>query len=363
MSFVSTLFLTSCKLIGPDDIGFAELNLLTAISPPDIIVTTIAGSGLVGSTDATGSAASFNDPEGLCLDGSGNIYVTDTTGCRIRRITPAGVVTTFAGSGTPGNLNANGTAAQFNLPLGCALDSVGNLYISDYNSRKIRIINTRGDVTDFAGSGVSGNFDATGTAATFQNPSDIATDSAGNFYVPDGTGNRIRKITAAGVVTTLAGSGAAAFADGTGASASFDQLGGIAIDPAGNIYAADSLNRRIRKITPAGVVTTVAGTGSAGSTDGPGTTATFTLPLGIALDSNGNLYVNDTNAQKLRKIDPGGFVTTIAGSGVMGSTDGKGTAALLGGPYDLAIDSSGNLYSADHSTHKIRKITFRYLFR
>ncbi len=221
----------------------------------------------------------------------------------------------------------------------------------------IRKITAAGDVTTFAGSaGLSGKTDGTGTAARFSQSNGITIDSAGNLYVADTANNTIRKITQSGVVTTLAGSpGSSGLTDGTGAAARFAVPFDVAVDAVGNVYVCDHGNHAIRKITAAGVVTTLAGSGSAGNANGTGTAATFRFPSGIAVDSAGNVFVADTDNQLIRKITAAGVVTTAGGTGATGSTDGAGTTARFFNPKDVAVDSSGNLYIADRANHTIRK--------
>jgi ATP-dependent protease HslVU (ClpYQ) peptidase subunit len=321
-------------------------------------VTTFAGSGTSGSTDGTGTAASFNYPYGLGLDSSGNIFVADFGNNKIRKITSTGVVTTFAGSGSIGSTDATGTAASFNGPIGIGLDSSGNLFVGDSFNNKIRKITSAGVVTTFAGSGSAGSTDATGTSASFTWPSGIALDSSGNVYVADPNGNhKIRKITSAGVVTTFAGStGTTGSTDATGTAASFFWPRGVVVDSTGNLFVGDNFNHKIRKITSAGVVTTFAGSGSASSTDATGTSASFNYPYGLGLDSSGNIFVADSGNNKIRKITSGGIVSTIAGSGSNGSTDATGTAASFNYPVGIVVDTSGTIYVVDTNNHKIRKI-------
>ena len=264
------------------------------------IVTTFAGSGTQGSADGTGAAAQFYGPAGVAVDSSGTMYVSDMGNQRIRKITPTGVVTTFAG-GIPGFADGTGAAAQFNNPAGVAVDSSGSVYVADGGNSRIRKITTAGVVTTFAGSGVAGFADGTGTAAQFLGPDNVAVDSSGTVYVGDIYSNRIRKITPAGVVTTLAVSGAAGSLDGTGAAAQFNNPQGVAVDSSGTVYVADYVNQRIRKITPAGVVTTLAG-GAQGFADGTGTAAQFNNPSGVAVDSLGTVYVADYGNNRIRKI-------------------------------------------------------------
>jgi D-alanyl-D-alanine dipeptidase len=318
--------------------------------------TTLAGSGSPGGANGPGATASFNLPTAIATDASGNLYVADESGNRIRKITPAAVVTTLAGSGTRGAADGTGTAASFYAPGGVATDALGNIYVADQGNNKIRKITPAGVVTTFAGSGAPGDMDATGTAASFYDPRGLATDVSGNLYVGDRFNHKIKKITPSGVVTTLAGSGIAGSADGTGAAASFNSPTGIATDISGNIYVADQDNHCIRKITPNGTVTTLAGSGMAGSADGTGTAASFNFPRGIAADITGNVYVADEYNNKIRKITPAGVVTTLAGSGASAATDGNSAAAAFWGPRGVATDVWGNLYVADAGNNKIRKI-------
>jgi len=266
------------------------------------MVTTLAGSGTAGSADGTGTAAQFSGPRGVAVDSSGNVYVADTLNNRIRKITPEGVVSTLAGS-TSGFADATGTAAKFDRPQGVAVDSSGNVYVADYSNNRIRKITSAGVVTTLAGDRAEGDANGTGTAARFHSPSGVAVDSSGNVYVADTNNHRIRKITPAGVATTLAGS-TRGFADGAGTKAWFDEPIGVAVDSSGNVYVADTNNHRIRKITPADrVVSTIAGSGTADSADGTGTAAKFHSPIGVAVDSSGNVYVADSNNHRIRKIE------------------------------------------------------------
>ncbi|MES2410232.1 MAG: T9SS type A sorting domain-containing protein [Bacteroidota bacterium] len=317
-------------------------------------VTTFAGS-TQGYTDGAGSAAQFHLPYGVATDAAGNVYVGDQNNHKIRKITPTGVVTTFAGS-TQGSDDGIVTVAKFNNPHGVATDAAGNVYVADLLNHRIRKITPSGVVSTFAGSS-QGYADGPGASARFYSPTGVATDGSGNVYVADYNNNKIRKITSAGVVSTLAGS-IYGFAEGTGASAQFRNPTGVATDALGNVYVADYYNDRIRKITPAGVVTTLAGSGPAlGSSDGIGEAAKFYRPIALTTDETGNVYVSDTLGQKIRKVTPTGVVTTLAGNGSSGSTDGPGTTAKFNHPIGIATDAAGNIYIADATNHRIRKIT------
>jgi hypothetical protein len=327
------------------------LALQLASSNPDYGKTTTLAGSSSGSTDGTGTGAQFAGPFGVAVDSTGNVYVADSSNHRIRKITPEGVVTTLAGSSL-GFADGTGTNATFRNPSGVEVDSTGNVYVADTFYSRIRKITPEGVVTTLAGSS-SAFADGTGTNARFNGPQGIAVDSAGNLYIADSSNHRIRKITPAGEVTTLAGS-SQGFADGTGTNAQFNTPYGVAVDSTGNVYVADSSNHRIRKITPAGVVTTFAGT-TQGSANGTGTNARFDNSYGVEVDSAGNVYVADTSSHRIRKITPAGVVTTLAGS-TFGSTNGTGTNAQFYSPYGVAVDSAGNVYVADFNNNRIRKI-------
>jgi len=319
--------------------------------------TTLAGTGSAGNVDGIGTSASFNQPFGVAVDVNGNIYVVDHLNNLIRKITPAGVVTTLAGSGAIGHADGQGTAASFNNPTGIAVDVAGNVYVADVSNNLIRKISPTGLVTTLAGSGLNGSANGQGTAASFSNPSGIAVDGAGNLYVTDLSNNLIRKITPGGLVTTLAGSGSSGSADGTGNAASFDQPYGVAVDATGNLYIADWGNNKIRKVTPTGVVTTIAGSGQPGSADGVGTAASFYRPFGLAVDQTGNIYVADTNNELIREITPAGVVTTVAGSGTKGAVNGQtGNTTSFYQPTGIVADGAGDVYVADEFNDLIREI-------
>lgn len=328
---------------------------------PTGVVTTLAGvTGTSGFADGTGAVARFNNPTGIVLSASGDLYVADTGNNSIRKVTTAGVVTTFAGSGAAGSTDDTGRAASFRGPNSLAFDASGNLYVTDALNQTLRKIVPAGTVSTFAGStGNAGNNDGVGVAATFNLPHGVVIDASGNIYVADSGSNLIRKVTPAGVVGTLAGAtGGGRSVDGTTNAARFQTPEGLALDLNGVITVADSFNHTIRKVTTAGVVTTFAGSpSSVGSAEGTGATATFTNPYGVAIDSAKNVYVADTYNNAIRKITPGGVVTTLAGlPGQQGSVDAKGTAARFYYPIGVAVDSSGIVYVADSFNHTIRKI-------
>jgi sugar lactone lactonase YvrE len=242
----------------------------------------------------------------LAVDAAGNVYVTDTF--LIRKVNPTGVVTTLAGSTNRGNDDGTGRAATFNEPAGVAVDAAGNVYVADTENDSIRKISPAGVVTTLAGGEGPGEQDGTGAAARFFGPRGVAVDATGHLYVADTGNNLIRKVSPAGAVTTLAGtrvkfvgSQVIRFADGTGADAVFNSPNGVAVDGSGNVYVADTENNCIRKVSPASVVTTLAGS-IQGFEDGAGATAKFFLPRGVAVDGSGNVYVADRGNERIRKI-------------------------------------------------------------
>ena len=335
------------------DAGNNKIRKITSTG----IVSTFAGSGAAGAVDGTGATASFNNPYGIAIDASGNVYVADFSNHKIRKITSIGIVSTFAGSGTAGAINGTGMAASFNNPSGVAVDASGNVYVADLNNNKIRKITSTGIVSTFAGSGSAGAVDGTGATASFNSPNGLAVDASSNIYVTDFNNFKIRKITSTGIVSTFAGSGAIGAIDGTAGVASFNYIFGATVDASSNVYIADAGNNKIRKITSTGVVSTFAGSNSIGAIDGTGVSASFKTPNGLAVDASGNIYVADQGNNKIRKITPTGLVSTFAGSGTLGAIDGTGTTASFNIPSGLAVDLSGNLYIADAGNNKIRKIT------
>ena len=323
-------------------------------------VTTLAGSGVAGFGDGAGTIAQFNDPVGLATDEHGNVYVADQANQRIRKIISTGFVSTFAGSGTEGFTEGSLSMAQFDAPVGVVMDAQGNAYVADFNNERIRKISSSGTVSTFAGNDTAGYKDGNGGAAQFNGPIAVGTDLSGNVYVAEAYNNLIRKITAAGIVSTLAGNGLPGFANGNGTAAQFQFPNALVTDSLGNVYVADGDNNCIRKISPAGVVSTFAGGGGderPGFSDDIGTAALFNLPDGITMDPKGNIYVADENNNCIRMISPAGVVTTLAGSSKAGFADGMGNAALFNAPQGLAIDTQGNIYVSDGLNNKIRMIT------
>ncbi len=293
------------------NVYFAESRqgIICRMTPSGTVKIIAGQAASLGSADGTGAQARFRYPHGVALDAAGNLYVADSGNNTIRRITQAGIVTTIAGrAGEAGSADGSGKDARFNYPYSLALDTAGNLYVADSYNYVIRKLTPDGAVTSFAGlAGVSGRHDGQGDRARFGFPISVALDSSGNVYVADLLNNAIRKISPDGMVLTLAGrmSYDAGNADGTGSAAQFYHPDGLAVDSGNNLYVADAGNQTIRHITPDGVVTTLAGlAGQPGNADGLGSVARFCHPASLALDGLGNLYVTDVGNAAIRK----GFV-------------------------------------------------------
>lgn len=354
------------------DLGNNTIRRMTP-SGTNWVVTTLAGSpGPAGSQDGTNNTAQFNRPSGLVVDGSGKIFVTDESGNSIRKITPSGtnwIVTTFAGNPfnpSGGSQDGTGTFATFNTPIAITIGTNGNLFVADSVNYTIRMITSNAVVTTVMGSaGNSGTADGTNKTARFLSPRGITSDSSGNLYIVDTTGETVRKASPVGtnwVVTTLAGT--ARFAgsrDGTNSAALFCQPIGVTVDPSGNIYVADTYNNTVRRLSISGsncIVTAVVGQlGTTGIADGYGSSARYFFPSAVATDAAGNVYVADANNQTIRMITAYGQSRTLAGlPQSFGSTDGTGTNARFGSPSGIAVDAATNIYVADKGNDIIRKI-------
>lgn len=289
----------------------------------DGTVSTIAGNGTQGSVNASDTLATFNGPAGVAADNQGNLYVADSGNNLIRQINPARLVTTLAGGDTTGfAINGTGVNASFFDPLAVAVDASGNIYVADAGDNAIRKVTSAGVVTTFA---QNNSADST-TASIFVNPSGVALDGSGNIFVAGYLTNSIVKVTQAGAASVFAGTGQPGSANGAGSTASFYFPNSVATDAAGNVYVADGVNNLIRKITTDGSVSTLAGSGAAGAADSTGTAASFDGPAGLVVDATGNVYVADSNNNLIRKITPLGVVSTIAGNGQPGNRNGKAFA-------------------------------------
>jgi len=321
-----------------------------------VMVTTLAGQGPSGYLDGPATSARFSNPFDVVMNNDGATYVADYSNSRIRRIHPSGVVTTFAGSGNQGLADGTGTQAWFRFP--SSLDvhrPSGDLYVADSGNYAIRRITVAGVVTTIAGTGTPGSKDANGTSASFNFPRGVAVTPGRTIYVGDYNNFRVRRIAPNGTVTTVAGS-TKGFADGPVAVARFNRPVEVALDLAGNLFVVDRNNNRIRRISTTGIVTTVAGTGAAGSTDGSAATSTFRLPWGITVDSAGRVFIADRGNFRIRMLHKG-FVFTIAGVTSNGFVDGPGPAARFSYPVGMGLTPNGVVLLADQLNQRVRTIT------
>jgi sugar lactone lactonase YvrE len=355
---VSTITLSATNAGGT---GTATLAL--TIRGVTAAVTVAGQAGTSGSTDGAGTDARFNFPSDVVVDAAGNLYVVDSSNHTVRKTNTAGVTSTFAGvAGVSGSADGTGNAARFDFPAGLAIDGSGNLYVADTGNNTIRKITTAGVVSTFAGvAGASGSADGTGSGARFAGPADVAVDSTGTLYVADSGNSTIRMVTATGVVTTFAGvAGASGSADGTGSAARFFSPEGVAVTGGATtvVYVADTNNDIIRLVTAGGAVSTLAGVaGSVGSADGFGSAVRFNNPAQLTVDNSSNVYVSDTDNDTIRLITGGGAVGTLAGlAGVTGFADGIGSAARFNHPTGLSVDTTGDIYVADTDNHIIRVV-------
>jgi sugar lactone lactonase YvrE len=333
------------------------------------IITTIAGTNTAGYNGDGGNStgSELNDPYGLTFDLGGNLYIVDVNNNRIRKINSIGIMTTLIGNGTQGYSGDGGyaSAAEINHPGGLAFDALGNFYISDTRNNCIRMVNTNGTISTFAGNGTAG-FSGDGgyaSVAELNNPSGLTFDLSGSLYIADYNNNRIRKIDTEGIINTIAGNGISGYS-GDGGAASMAELNfpsELAFDEANNLYIADTWNNRIRMINTLGSIRTIVGNGTQGySGDGGGANlAELNLPCGIVFDWIGNLYIADYNNNRIRKVNTSGIISTVVGNGAQGYSGDGGSAinAELYNPYGITLDTIGNLYFSDSQNNRIRKVT------
>lgn len=341
------------------------------------IITTVAGSSSYNLGDGGAAiSGSLSSPTTVALDAQGNMYIADYSHSRIRKVSTSGIITTIAGNGTSGFSGDGGaaTAAMLYAPIGVAVDGGGNVYIADYINNRVRKVDASGTITTVAGGGsYYGNNDTIATAVYLNQPVAVATDGAGNFYFSGGN-NRVYKVNAAGIMSTIAGGGSMGLGDGGPAtSATLNRPIGLALDGFGNIYIADAGNVRIRKIDAAGIITTIAGNGSTGFSgdNGPATNAKLNEPWGLTVDADDNVFFCDYNNSRIRKVSTSGTITTVAGTGSPGFSGDGGPAisAQLYSPSGALLNNNGNLFIADRGNNRIRKIqgiasgsTFRLTF-
>ena len=384
----STITTTGYTLVGPQSVIVGPTGLLyvsdtgqnriLSVNPSTGATSVIAGkeSGAAGYfTDINSAAATdaqITYPRNATVDSAGNIYVADTSNFRIRKVSTNGIISTIAGTGiqSASSTALNGDGGQainatFAGPSCVIVDPAGNLYVADAGNHRIRMIAPDGIISTVAGTGTAGtaNEGSAATSAQLNNPLSMVMDSSGNIYVAENAGNRVYKFKVGGILTRFAGTGVSGYTgdNAPATSAKLNAPQGIGIDSNRNIYIGDTSNHCIRKVTPGGTITTIAGTGTAGfaGDGGPATSALLNQPVGVSVDSSGNIYVADYWNQRVRMITPGGTISTVAGTGTGGNSGdgGLATAANLGNPMDVRLDTAGNLYVTNYSSHTIRKIT------
>jgi uncharacterized protein (TIGR03437 family) len=343
------------------------------------VISTVAGSATCCNSSDGGAATSTWLPAvgGLTLDSAGNLYIWDTASSTIRKVNTVGIISTVAGNGTAGGTGDGGPATSAQLFAsgsisGLAMDSAGNLYIGDGNNHRVRKVNTAGIISTVAGTGAPG-FSGDGgpaTSATLFYPAGIAVDNAGNLYIADSSNNRVRKVNAAGIISTVAGNGNVSYSgDGVMATTTaVDRPEGVTVDSAGNLYISETSQSRVRKVNASGIISTVAGlttkTNGFSGDGGPATSAKLAGPIGMAVDSAGNLYIADNSNGRIRKVDAAGIITTFAGNGAAAASNplgdgGPATSATLGVPKDVAISASGNVYigGSGGGVARVRKVS------
>jgi sugar lactone lactonase YvrE len=336
--------------------------------PTSGIITTVAGNGSAGFSGDGGAAtnAGLYYPRGVALDAAGNLFIADVENSRVRKVDTSGIITTAAGNGGYGFSGDGDAATNASLagPVGVAVDGAGNLFIADTGNDRIRKVDTSGIITTVAGNGSYG-FSGDGGAATnagLAYPVGVAVDGAGNLFIADVINSRARKVDTSGNITTVAGNGSSGFSGDGGAAtnASLYNPVGVAVDAAGNLFIADGYNARIRKVETSGIIRTVAGNGGYGFSGdgGAATNASFAYPIGVAVDGAGNLFIADEYNARIRKVDPSGIITTVAGNGSYGFSGdgGAATSASFYYPFGVALDGADNLFIADYYNQRIRKV-------
>lgn len=338
----------------------------TSINAQNIYTT--AGSGSMGFSGDGGAATSANlsFPYAAVFDASGNMYISDANNHRIRKVDLNGIITTYAGTGAQGASGDGGAAnlARFSFPYGMVFDGLGNLFVADYNNHRIRKITPSGIISTFAGTGVQG-FSGDGGAANLAQlsyPISLAVDASNNIYIADGSNHRIRKVNTSGIISTVAGNGIAGDTGdgGPATSAKFQSPYAVALDGNGNIYIAAYGNNKVRKVNTSGIISTFAGNGVLGYSGDGGSApvANIAGPYGLATDLSGNIYIAESIGQRIRKVDGSGIITTYVGTGV-GGYGGDGAScnlAQINGPAGISFDAMGNFYIADVGNNRIRKV-------
>ncbi len=337
-------------------------------------ITTIAGVGKFGTGGFSGdggpaTSAQLSQPHAVAVDAQGSVYIADSNNNRIRKVGLGGTISTLAGTGRASGFSGDGgpaTSAYLSSPRGVAVDGQRNIYIADYGNNRVRKVSPGGTITTFAGTGIQG-FSGDGgpaTSAQLYQPHGVAVDAQGNVYIAEYRGNRVRKVSPGGTITTLAGTGKAGFSGdgGPATSARLYAPAGVAVDGNRNVYIADQQNGRVRKVSPGGTITTFAGTGVNGFSGegGPATSAQLANAFGVAVDKEGNVYIADADPPRMLKV-AGGKLTRIAGRDPRGPSGGLGeggpaTSAQLSAPFGVAVDGKGSVYIAEVGYNTVRKV-------
>jgi uncharacterized protein (TIGR03437 family) len=370
---------TNAQLQNPQGVAVDEFGSVFIVDALNYRVRKVSSAGIISTVAGTGDNGSFGDggsatsaqisgSYGVAVDSAGNLFIADYYNDRIRKVSANGIINTEAGTGGifSGD-NGPGPNAQFATVSSVAADGSGNIFIADGNNARVREVSANGIVTTVAGNGNCCGLgsQASGVPATSAevSPDRLALDASGNLFIADFF-NIVRKVSANGTITTVAGNGTQGYS-GDGGPATSAQLGnspgGLAVDPQGNLFIADSYNNRIRKVSPSGIITTVAGNGVAGAAGdgGQATAAQLSQPLAVAVDASGNLLIADTNNNRIRKVSSGGIITTVAGNGTAGFSGdgGLATSAQLQLPQGIAVDRQGNVFIADTINGRVREVS------
>ncbi|HTB32153.1 MAG TPA: T9SS type A sorting domain-containing protein [Bacteroidia bacterium] len=342
---------------------------LSALNTNSQLINTYAGKGVAGYSGNGGqaTAAKLDNPCGMANDAAGNLYIADESSNTIRKISTAGIITTIAGIGLTAGVSGDGgpaTAAELDSPQGVRVDSHGNVYIADWANGKVRKVNTLGIISTFAGStpGFGGD-GGPATAANLAATSDVAIDSLGNVYIADEGNKRVRVVNSSGIISTFAGIGVQSYSGdgGPATAAEIGQITGLITDANNNLYIADQTNNRIRMVNTSGIITTIAGNGVASYSGdgGQATAAELNFPGTVAIDNSGNLYIGDENNQRTRMINTSGIISTLAGNGIQSYSGdgGPATAAELNTPYGVSADNNGKVFIADLLNNRVRYVT------
>jgi len=307
-------------------------------------------------SQSVSTVANVGASHGLVVDKNGNLYASVYSEAVIKKITPTGNVSVFSGSGVKGDVDGNSTTAQFESISNMVMDSLGNIYAADYGANKIKKITPNGDVTTYAGTGSSGKLNNDRLTSTFTGPVAVEIDKLGNVYVADYYNYAIRKIDVNGKVTTIAGGNGQGDSEGNALTSKLNRPSSIAVHPNGNIYIADQYNNKIKILTPDGKLSTFVGSGVSGDTDAKGLNASFNFPTDLEFDDQNNLYITDQGSFKIRKVSPDSVVTTYAGTR-SGNIDGLVNIAKFGNPFAIIIDQNFNVYFTDITNYEIKKIS------